>query len=323
MKEELLRVLREFPNKRILVIGDVMLDKYIYGDVDRISPEAPVPVLKVKEEYFKAGGAGNVAVNVANLSSSKVSLFGFVGKDMWAEDLKKILNEKNIKSHFETNTSTILKERIIGHSSGQQQHIVRIDREEMHPKKFNEVKQILFESAERADIILISDYAKGAITLDLMNSLSNYKNKMIIDPKPKNNDFKTIYKNALLITPNRSEALKMSGCTDIYDAGYKLKQEFNSNILITLGKQGMILFPVSGEKLDISTIPEESFEETGAGDTAISAIALSLAVDKSSIQSFENAAQLGNLAAGITVKKFGVYAPKFEELEQKLIQKDN
>lgn len=323
MKEELLKILREFPKKRILVIGDIMLDKYIYGDVDRISPEAPVPVLKVKEEYYRPGGAGNVAVNIANLSSSESSLFGFVGKDIWAEDLKKILEEKNIKHHFEANTSTILKERIIGHSSGQQQHIVRVDREETNPKKFNEIKQILLESAERADIILISDYAKGAVTLDLMDLLSDYKEKIIIDPKPDNKDFKTIYGGVLLITPNKSEALKMSGCLDIYEAGFKLRREFNSNILITLGKQGMILFPCSGEKVDIKTTPEESFEETGAGDTAIATISLALSVDKSSIQAFENAAKLGNLAAGITVKKFGVYAPQFTELEKKLMQESS
>jgi len=320
MNEELLKILREFPKKKILVVGDVMLDKYIYGDVLRISPEAPVPVLKVKEEYYKAGGAGNVAVNVVNLSSVETSLFGFAGNDIWAEDLKKVLKEKKIRYYLETNTSTILKERVIGHSSGQQQHIVRVDREEVYPKIFKEVKQTLLESAERADIILISDYAKGAVTLDLMNLLSDYRSKIVIDPKPDNKDFKTIYGRVLLITPNKSEALRMSGCSDIYKAGSKLRDEFNSNILITLGKGGMIFFPATGNPIDIKTVPEESFEETGAGDTAIATISLSLAVDKSSIQAFENAAQLGNLAAGITVKKFGVYAPKFTELEKKLIQ---
>lgn len=320
MKEEVLKIIREFPKKRILVIGDVMLDKYIYGDVLRISPEAPVPVLMVRREDYKAGGAGNVAVNIANLSSVETSLFGFVGKDNWAEDLKKILKEKNVKPYLEANTSTILKERIIGHSSGQQQHIVRIDREEIHPKKFNEARQILLESAEGADIILISDYAKGGITMDLMNLLFEYKDKIIVDPKPDNKEFREVCKGVLLITPNASEALKMSGCHDIYEAGFKLSKEFNTNILITLGKKGMIFFPYSEKHIDIKTVPEESFEETGAGDTAIAAISLALSVDRSSIQSFENAAQLGNIAAGITVKKFGVYAPTLEELEQRLIQ---
>lgn len=310
-------VLNSFHEKKILVIGDVILDKYIYGTVYRISPEAPVPLINVEKEIYKPGGAGNVALNLANLSQeSEINLFGFVGNDIYGNELRKILEDNRVNCYFEKNNSTILKERIIGKSSGQQQHLLRVDREEISQKKFRNIDNIL-QIAEKSDNIIISDYAKGAITSNLMNVLNPYKEKIIVDPKPTNKDFKTIYKDVFLMTPSRNEAIVMSKCDDIEEAGYLLRKEFNSNILITLGKDGMKLFPVNEKMVDVKTIPEESFEETGAGDTAIAAITLAL-YDKS-IESIESAAKIGNLAAGITVKHIGTYAPSFKELEEKIL----
>ena len=317
--KNLVNVLETFYEKKVLVIGDVMLDKYTFGNVQRISPEAPVPVIMVEREEYKPGGAGNVALNVANLSpKGEVYLFGFIGKDDNGYKLERILEERGIKCYFEENNQTIMKERVIGRSYGQQQHIVRIDREENSPKKFSSIEEIL-KIAEKVDKIIISDYAKGAITKELMGSLNSYKGKMIIDPRPTNKDFNEIYKNAFLITPNKNEAFKMSGVYDVDNAGEKLRKKFDSNILITLGKDGMKLFTINNEKVEIKTIPEESFEETGAGDTAIATVALALCSLDNSLESLINAAKLGNYAAGITVKNIGTYAPTLDELRNKLL----
>ncbi len=317
--ENLKEILNNFHKKNILVIGDVMLDKYIYGSVKRVSPEAPVPLLNVEKEIYKPGGAGNVALNLSNLAQEgNTYLFSFLGDDIYGDILKNILENNSVSCYFEKTGSTIMKERIIGKSSGQQQHLLRIDREEIFEKKFSSLENIL-EIAEISDKIIISDYAKGAITPVLMNALKSYNKKIIIDPKPTNKDFKIIYKNIFLMTPSRDEALKMSKSDNIDDAGYFLRRELNSNILITLGKDGMELFPVNGDPIKIQTIPEESFEETGAGDTAIAAIALALSSSNDSLDSLINAAKIGNLAAGITIKQIGTYAPSFGELKEKIL----
>lgn len=325
--KNLLEILNNFNNKKILVIGDVMLDKYTMGKVKMVSPEAPVVVLSVEEEKYKPGGAANVALNVANLSlNSQVYLFGFVGEDFYGNELKKILNNNGINYYFEKSDTTTMKERIIGRSSGQQQHIVRVDRNETSEKIFKSLENIL-EIAEKVDKIIISDYAKGVINASLTNVLNTYKEKIVIDPKPDNKNFRKLYNNAVLLTPSRDEALKMSKCDNIDNAGYSLRNDFNSNILITLGKEGMELFPLNKTRsIHIETIPEESFEETGAGDTAIAAIALALSVlppSENSLGSLINAAKIGNLAAGITVKHIGTYAPTFQELEEKILSLQN
>ena len=317
---ELQSILDQFPNKKILIIGDVMLDKYTIGHVSRINPEAPVPILAVEKEIYKPGGAGNVALNVRNLSGN-VYLFGFVGEDPNGRELKRILEERGIKCYFEKNSTTIMKERIIGRSSGQEQQMVRVDREEISDKKIIRSINELLKIAAEVDKIIISDYGKGAITIDLMNHLTPHKNKIIIDPKPSNKSFIEIYKNVFLITPNKKEALEMSGCDNIKDAGYFLRNEFKSNILITMGKDGMILFPIDGQSVNIETIPQESFEETGAGDTTIVTLALSLY--DNSIQSIVNAAKLANFAAGITIKHMGAYCPTMEELKQTISKNEN
>jgi len=315
--KSLKEILNDFHNKKILVIGDVMLDKYTFGYVERISPEAPIPIVNVENQEYKPGGAANVALNLANLSENgKFYLFGFIGDDFEGHKLRTILENNKINCYFEKNNQTTLKERVIGRSSGQKQHIVRIDREEISQKNFNNIEQLL-KIAENVDRIIISDYAKGTITQNLVNHLTNYKFKMIVDPKKDNKDFGTIYKNSFLVKPNRRGALSMSQCHDIEMAGLYLKKEFNSNILITLGKDGMKLFPINDKMINIETIPEESFEETGAGDTTIAALSLALYDD--SIESIISAAKIANLAAGITVKHIGTYAPTFKELEEKIL----
>ncbi|MAH06999.1 hypothetical protein CMI38_01980 [Candidatus Pacearchaeota archaeon] len=317
---ELKNILELFPKKNILVIGDIMLDKYTEGFVERISPEAPVPVLRVENHYYKLGGAANVAMNLSNLSpEGNITLSGFTGKDPESIFLKKTLEENNINTCLDENSSTILKERFMGKSSGHPQHILRVDREENKPKLFTqEIKKNLMHLSEKADLIILSDYAKGTITLDLINTLNNFKNKLIIDPKPKNPDFKSIYQDSLAITPNKKEALEMSGLNDIYDAGIKLSKDFNSNIFVKEGGEGLTIFPNNNHPIKVPTNKETNFEETGAGDTMIAAIALSLATNNS----LENAAKIGNHAARLTVKKIGTHAPTLNELHRSIIENE-
>src|SRR3989344_914244 len=161
------KILENFKEKKILVIGDVMLDRYLEGSVDRINPEAPVPIVSLRNEYNVLGGAANVASNIASLGGDAI-LFGFVGNDKNSEIIKTLLNEKNIKFHLEDNLITIVKTRVIG---GNQQ-LLRFDYEDIQEKFFNiSFKQKILEEAKNCSIILISDYAKGSITKDLMNFL--------------------------------------------------------------------------------------------------------------------------------------------------------
>lgn len=305
-------ILSKFPGKNILVIGDIMLDKYIYGDVTRISPEAPVPVVKLEKEFYDIGGAGNVASNIASLGGN-ACIFSFVGKDNKADILKVLLKRKKIEFYFDNNFMTTFKIRVIG--KGQQ--LIRIDKEETKEKIFSdEMKKIILEKAQDADLIVISDYSKGAVTEDLMNLLKNYKKKILIDPKPKNKASFSLYKDALLITPNEKEALEMSNSSNIEEAGEKLKKELNSNLLVTRGEKGMMLF--SDKTIEIPTYALEVYDVSGAGDSVIAALSLAL----SSGCSLEESAIIANHAAGIAVEKRGTYSVPLNELKNRMLSEE-
>ena len=240
-KMDFYRILDNFNGKKIMIIGDIMLDKYVYGNVLRVSPEAPVPVVKLNEEIYELGGAGNVASNISSLGG-KAILFSFIGKDNESRILKKILNEKKIESYLDEDHQTSLKMRIIG--NGQQ--IVRIDKENISEKHFSpEIKKIILEKAKESEIIIISDYLKGAINEDIFKILLPYKKKIIVQPKPAN---KNLYANCMLVIPNKNEAFEMSGFNDVDSAIEALKKEFNSNILVTLSEEGMLLFTDKKQK---------------------------------------------------------------------------
>ncbi len=312
--EDLLSILSHFKEKEILVIGDVMLDTYFKGDVSRISAEAPIPIVSVEKEFHSLGGAGNVAANVVSLGG-KATLFSFVGKDSQSEIVKKLLKESQIKSFLDNNHKTTQKIRIMG---GNQQ-LSRADFETTDDKLFTEgVKISLIERAKKSDIIIISDYAKGAITSDLMNLLLPFKKKIICDPKPKNKD---LYKGIFLLKANEKESTEMTALSNISLAGKKLKEELNANnVLITRGKNGMTIFSDSLDKeINIPTSVKEVFDVTGAGDTAIAAIALAVA----SGASLNEAAIIANHAAGIKVEKAGTYAVSLSELSSKLVKEES
>ncbi len=304
-----IEILSKFENRKIMVIGDVMLDKYIEGEVFRISPEAPVPIVNIKKEYYEIGGAGNVAANISSLGGKAV-LFSFIGKDEEAKILKKLLEDKKIIYYLDEDDVTTQKTRVIG--KGQQ--LMRFDKEKTNEKTFSEdTKKILLDFAGEADMIIISDYAKGAVTQDLMNLLFPFRKKIIADPKPKN---KLLYKEIFLIKSNEKETKAMSGLEDIKEAGKILKSELHSNILITRGEKGMMLF--SDKIIEIPTYAKEVFDVIGAGDTVIAALSLSLA----SGSSIDEAAVLANHTAGIAVSKKGTYAVSLKELENLLFSEE-
>ncbi len=311
MNNRLNQILNNFKGKKILVIGDIMLDRYFYGEVSRISPEAPIPIVNLNQEKFEIGGAGNVASNLISLGAD-VSIFAFTGQDEESKILKNLLENKKIKYYLDTCETTTCKSRII---ANQQQIGLRLDKENTNEKTFNEfTKTALIENAKQADKIIISDYSKGAVTFHLLESLNEFKQKIIADFKPKN---KHLYKNIFLIKPNEKEALEMANHFDVKQAGAKLRQEFNSNILITRGAKGMILF--SDEIIEIPTYAKEVYDVSGAGDSVIAALTLAL----SSNATLYESAIIANYAAGIAVEKHRTYSVTLDELKQRIFSSNN
>ena len=318
----LIRVIEQFKNKKILVLGDVMLDKYIWGDVSRISPEAPVQIVNVSKESYAPGGAANVANNIAALDA-KSFMVGVVGKDRTKEQLVSDLKKRNVDVSGlieDENKRTIRKVRVFGRS----QQLLRFDYEKrgyVNADTENKIFGFIEKNLGNVDAVIVSDYAKGTITKTLMEkliALCKEKNKIIVvDPKPKHRDF---YKNATLITPNHKEAHEMANLAeepedaDIEMLGKKLLEEMNSTILITRGEKGMSLFEKDGKITNIPTFAKEVYDIVGAGDTVVATVALALA----SGADFEEAAIIANYAAGITVGKVGTSTVSIEELKESI-----
>ncbi|RLG16061.1 hypothetical protein DRN69_01850 [Candidatus Pacearchaeota archaeon] len=304
---ELSEILDEFPKKRIVVIGDVMLDKAIYGDASRISPEAPVQIIKVEKEVYGPGGAANVAANIKSLKGEPI-LFGFTGKDEASKTLSKVLEERKIRYFFDETLRTTVKARIMPRNH----QIARLDYEETSEKRFSDrILKKLEEEINNSDLILLSDYAKGTITEDLISFLKTKKKKIIVDPKPQNT---SLYYNSFLITPNENEALQMSMKNNFQSAGIYLKEKLNCHVLITLGEKGMALFQNNSldREIHIPTYAKDMKDISGAGDTVIATLSLSLA----SKASLEEAAIIANHAAGIAVGRAGVYQVQLNELKR-------
>ncbi|MEK6876442.1 MAG: D-glycero-beta-D-manno-heptose-7-phosphate kinase [Nanoarchaeota archaeon] len=318
---KLVKIIERFKGKKILVLGDVMLDKYIWGDVSRISPEAPVQVVNVTKEEYIPGGASNVASNIAELGA-KAWMIGVVGNDSTKTKLVNEIRKRNVNADYlvqDDEKRTILKVRVFGRN----QQLLRFDYEKRgdvssstEEKLLNAVKKII----SRMDGVIISDYAKGTITRGLMENLKKMcgKNDMmiIVDPKPEHKEF---YKNVTLITPNSNEAKKMAGLSEEDDEnmqfmGSKLLKDLNSNVLITRGEKGMSLFEKNGHVLNIPTFAKAVYDIIGAGDTSVAALALAL----TSGASLEESAIIANHAAGITVGKVGTSTVTSDELKRSI-----
>lgn len=319
MKQRLLRLLEQFKNKKILVIGDIMLDKYIWGDVSRISPEAPVQVVNVLKETYAPGGASNVASNASALNA-KVFMVGIAGNDEAKSTLLEELRKRGISTEgifIDKDKPTTQKVRIVGRG----QQLLRVDyekKEHVHQAIEHSIVSFIEKIIKDIDVIVISDYAKGVITPEVSSKIietaRNHSKALIVDPKPKHRD---LYANATLITPNNAEASEMTGIEDssedaVLEMGPKLMKHLNTNVLVTRGEKGMSLFEKDGSITHIPTKAKEVYSIIGAGDTVVATIALALA----SGADLREAATLANIAAGIKVGKIGTASVSIEEIKK-------
>ena len=318
----LLALLGKFHRGHLLVVGDFMLDRFIWGDVERISPEAPVPVLRVISESYRLGGAANVTHNIRTLGG-KVTACGVMGRDETGKRLLQGLQAIGIstkgvfvESHFQTTQ----KSRIIAHPRHQQ--IVRLDREnhgEIRRSVLQKIRQFVAKQIDRCDGIVISDYGKGVIHRELLELIANLVAEKhcfcVADPKRENF---SAYRNPTLVTPNREEASQASGIeirdeASLREAGRRLLQMWQAKaVLITRGPEGMSLFRPGREIRHFSTEPREMFDVTGAGDTVVAACSLALA----SGSTYEEAAVIANLAAGIVGDEVGTVAVPLAKLRK-------
>jgi len=306
--------IKNFGKISVLVVGDLMLDKYIFGDVERISPEAPIPVVAVNGESYAPGGAANVANNIVVLGA-RASLFGFIGDDSAGEFLVSELKKRKISSEGVVKNKkmpTTQKIRVIA----RHQQLIRLDYEKIDISEDKELYKKIESALEEADIVVISDYAKGVITPKLMeivkDSCSKKNKKIIVDPKPVH---KSLYKDVYMVTPNKKEAeelcgLKIKNEEDIQIAGKKLMSELNCSVLITLGEQGMSLFEKGRPYVHLENKPREVYDVSGAGDTVVAVLALCIA----SGLSIRESAEIANDAAGIVVGKLGTATVSQNEL---------
>jgi D-beta-D-heptose 7-phosphate kinase/D-beta-D-heptose 1-phosphate adenosyltransferase len=299
--------------QNILVIGDFMIDHYLWGKSDRVSPEAPVPVVEVIKEEDRLGGAGNVVNNLISLGAN-VIVSTVLGDEN--ERMFKLLNEKNIDTSgifIDKNRKTIIKSRVI--SSHQQ--VIRYDKESKEDiSKENEEKIINFvkENISKIDVILLSDYAKGVLTENLTQNIINLANKnskkLIIDPK--NRFYK--YQKAYMIKPNKKElsvatGIEINSKEDLLKAGWALKEELNLEyLLVTLSEDGMALF--GEEFIQIPTLAKEVFDVTGAGDTVLASLGYFLAQNDNLI----DAMHFANAAAAVVVGKVGSAVVTIDEI---------
>ena len=317
--------LERFSKVRILVIGDVMLDHFVRGNVRRISPEAPVPVVEVIEETFNPGGAANVACNIAPFSRN-VSLMGRVGQDSQAGQLKKLLNEEGVGTGAMLTSETIptiSKARVVA----RQQQIVRVDREKLQKLTEDELSEVgskLRDLAANLDAIILEDYGKGFITEPLLQTVTGIAKEtgllVTVDPSPRN---PLSWSGVGLVKPNRLEAFAAAGIEDnhlqaepseneeLLRVGRTLLEKWDTPlVLITLGEQGMMLFQRNSEPHHIPTRAREVYDVSGAGDTAIAVLTLALA----SGMKAEQAADVANHASGIVVGKLGTACVTPDEL---------
>jgi D-beta-D-heptose 7-phosphate kinase/D-beta-D-heptose 1-phosphate adenosyltransferase len=300
-------IIKSFRNTRILVIGDLILDHYIWGRVERISPEAPVPVVEVTRESFMLGGAANVSHNIVSLGG-KASVVGINGDDIAGNALLKMLEQKNIDCSgiFVSNRPTTVKTRVIAHN----QQVVRFDREDskyVDGRVLKGIMQYIQSVIDQYDAVILSDYRKGMISSRLIRSiLENPKARkkfIAVDPKVGHFDF---YKGVSLITPNVMEAasgsrVEIKDDETLFAAGEKLMKKTGCKaVLITRGKDGMGLFEKNKATL-IPTVARKVYDVTGAGDTVIAAFTLAYG----SGANLEASAEIANHAAGVVVAEVG------------------
>jgi len=313
-----MKITENFSKVKVLIVGDIMLDRYWWGSVSRISPEAPVPVVTLDKTSLLPGGAANVAANIAGLGA-KPYLVGVVGEDREAKIFYEVLREANISSSYLVPLKyrqTTVKTRIVAHN----QHVVRIDQESTRVLS-KEEEQVIFKKIEtiidEVNIVIISDYAKGLITEKLAERLItkavSLQKKILVDPKGKNY---SKYRGATLLTPNQKEAIQATNLDDdeensIEKSGNILLESLSVEaLLITRGEKGMTLFQKNKEIAHMKAFARKVYDVTGAGDTVIAVLAVMLA----SGADFKEAARIANISAGLVVEQIGTTAISLENL---------
>ena len=325
-KDRLDTLKKNFEGKKIAVIGDMMLDGYYWGDVKRISPEAPVPVLEVEEEFFRFGGAANVALNILKLGGLPIPI-GVIGYDNNGTIFTSLIKDAGIASKgiiVDENRPTTTKTRVIADNH----HVVRIDKESkkyLDKETEKKLSSYIANIINAVDGIILQDYNKGVLSASLIDqiiSLANQKNVLItVDPKF-DNFF--AYKNVTVFKPNRKEAeevlgIKIKKSDDVTAAGIKLLEELQAKyVLLTLGDEGIAVFEQENKEKRMPTKAKKVADVSGAGDTVISTLTLALA----SGADVHEASLLSNYAAGIVCGEVGI-VPVEKETLFKTVLKDN
>jgi rfaE bifunctional protein kinase chain/domain len=321
-KTKLLALVNRFRRCRLLVVGDLMLDRFIWGDVERISPEAPVPVVRVVSEEFCLGGAANVIHNIRGLGG-QVTACGILGRDSAGKQLLrqlKVIGSSTSGVFPESRFLTTQKSRLI--AGPRHQQLVRMDHENhgvIREQVHRQVRQFVARQLSRCDGLVISDYGKGVVHPELLGWIGEVLQgkgiPCVVDPKKENFDR---YRNVTLVTPNKDEAGDAAGVRihdpeSLQEAGGILLEKWQAGaVLVTRGQEGMSLFRRGGTVGHFPTTAKEVFDVTGAGDTVVATCALTLA----SRGSYEEAAILANLAAGIVVGEVGTATVSLERLKK-------
>ena len=322
-KERAEEILRNFQRRKILVIGDVMLDRFLFGKAERISPEAPVPVVTIDQEKVHLGGAGNVAANISSLGGTPL-IVGVVGNDLEGSRVRELLRSLKLPDDgllVDKERITTVKTRIIAHN----QQVVRTDWEKktpLSPTMEKAIVSLLSDVLNNVDAVIVSDYAKGMITPKIMSYILTEGRKrdlfVAVDPKIKN---KELYRGADIITPNVNEASALSDIEigneeELIRAGRRILRQFRLRALvITRGERGISLFLRDEDSaVHIPAEAREVYDVTGAGDTVIASFTLS----KASSASWQEAAIIANSAAGVVVGKLGTATVSIDELEESL-----
>jgi len=299
--------------RKILVVGDLMIDEWIWGTVSRISPEAPVPVVAVTDHSFTLGGAGNVANNLVSLGA-KVEFVGTVGEDAFAADVRRMLREETVDDRGVFSVGdrpTTRKTRIVAHN----QQVVRADWEDPAPLSASDRARVVAHVRERAaaaDAVILSDYAKGLLNVEVVDAARACP-LVLADPKPQN---LKLFSGVTCVAPNAAEAAAASGIAIVGDASleragaYLLGELRCRYVVITRGEHGMSLFGAEGERLTIPSVARKVFDVSGAGDTVIAVLSLALAGGAG----IESAMQLANFAAGAVVEKLGTATASGDEI---------
>ena len=318
--DQLLAVVADFANRRILVLGDAILDEYLLGDCSRISPEAPVPVLKVNSARRVLGGAANTAANVVSLGG-RATLIALVGDDEGGTTLSRCAADAGVQLlPVNHGLPTLRKTRVVG----QNQQIVRLDYEEIRPLAAEleaEVLRLVDSQIDACDIVVVSDYAKGFASESLVQSIIQRAHQanveVVVDPRPQHRNH---YRGCDYLTPNWKESRALLRWPDsdptqhnVMEVGHALVAELGTNVVLTLGAHGIAFYGRDGqEQFALRTMAREVFDVSGAGDTVVAAFALA----RASGADHPTAVAIANRAAGIVVGKFGTATVTAEEILQ-------